>query len=664
MSPLPPPGTFRLYAHAAVPLPAGRYVVTGRVTGLPGEVEQLNAAIDVTAPRFTMPPDQILSTFPPASARGSFTTRLPQIVLRRRTIPWERSKSVAVGTVPRPWLALVLLAGNEGNLIPDVPVAASVTPGVALPDPTDIDTPKTTCLEVPQSVIDTVFPAREDLALLTHVREVDLQDTELAIGDDDGWMAVVLSNRLPQMNTKYTACLINIEGQENTLPTNPPVESSFNPGAVVFDLTRIADAAALVQHSRDAVGMGLVGEPLDGVASATTLAGSSKKSAALTGSGWNSTTLAGEAASPAPSSVTSQSLGNVATEIGAHVPFELIERTYRFPVLASWSFTCTEAGDFQRLANQVTSRLLGHVQVGPESPDGGEPAAPPATPATEEPGTRPLPLVTETGHIATAHQSRRGDTSIAWFRGPLIPEPTDRPAAREDGGLPLAHHADQLRRVTPDGLEDLTYAAAFEIGRLLALSRPSVVAALNRWRQEKFAAATTAVVAQQVLDRMPERLRDVFLRADPIVDAGRVTHPDLPGPQVGPDELTVTGAGRRFARGILSLLSENTGDLAEQVDAAPPGFPLDDDAILTRARSGRIAGGLGLPDDIDLDADLATVTEALWTARVPVAERNADADLVAARAQLENLAGALGEAAVELSRNAQDGPIFRRRGPG
>ena len=97
MAPLPPPGTFRLYPYANPPLPAGSYALTGEVGGLPGPVDALQTAVDVTAPRYALPPDQVLSTFPPASARGAFTSRLPQIVLRRRTLPWERSEFAADG---------------------------------------------------------------------------------------------------------------------------------------------------------------------------------------------------------------------------------------------------------------------------------------------------------------------------------------------------------------------------------------------------------------------------------------------------------------------------------------------------------------------------------------------------------------------------------------
>ena len=135
-----PPGTFRLHPYAEPPLAAGRYTLTGDVGGMPGPVQQLASRVDVVSPRFTLPPDQILGTFPPAGARGSFTSRLPQIVIRRRTLPWERSTDLDAPTAPTPWLALVLVAEGEGQLLTDVNVAECVTPGVTLAG--DADVPK------------------------------------------------------------------------------------------------------------------------------------------------------------------------------------------------------------------------------------------------------------------------------------------------------------------------------------------------------------------------------------------------------------------------------------------------------------------------------------------------------------------------------------------
>ena len=116
LMPALPPGHFRLVPFVEPPVPAGSYLLTGDVAGMPGAVEPLRSRVEIAAPRYAMPPDQILSTFPPAGARGSFTSRLPQIVLRRRTLPWERSADLDgdVTTTPTPWLALVLIAEGEG----------------------------------------------------------------------------------------------------------------------------------------------------------------------------------------------------------------------------------------------------------------------------------------------------------------------------------------------------------------------------------------------------------------------------------------------------------------------------------------------------------------------------------------------------------------------
>ena len=69
----------------------------------------------------------------------------------------------------------------------------------------------------------------------------------------------------------------------------------------------------------------------------------------------------------------------------------------------------------------------------------------------------------------------------------------------------LAHASDQLRRVVPDGREDLALAAAFEIGRLLALSQLSVVSALLRFRNEQFGIGRLRETLSRVIPyKLPE----------------------------------------------------------------------------------------------------------------------------------------------------------------
>jgi hypothetical protein len=676
--PLPPPGTFRLYPFAEPPLPAGRYTLTGDITGLPGPVETMSVTVDVVAPRYALPPDQILSTFPPASARGSFTSRLPQIVLRRRTLPWERSPDLVLGGTPTPWLALVLIAEGEGQLLNDVPVEACVTTGVTLDS--DRDVPKGACLVVPETVVRSVFPTREDLAMLTHVREVDISDTELAMGDDDGWMAVVLCNRLPQANTRYLACLINLEGQYDELPdpANLQVDDDYDRGTIVIDIRELAGVSLATGNTADRAVMGLPGAvPLSdagqihlGVVPAveeshTPAIRSATGAATPTGAGWAATTGRDAGATLTTASAVSAatvtaSAAKLALSDGFAFSPEMFERSLRFPALAYWSFTCEERGDFQYLAEHVHSRLLGHVPVPgvSETPDGDPiPAggsAPPPGARPEPANERPLPLVAETGHVALPAVTRRGDATDAWFRGPLAPTPVERAVSRPDGSdrPPLAHHSDQLRRVVPDGREDLGYSAGFEIGRLLALSQPGVAATLARWRQEAFGAAKVRSLTTEAVADAPTEFRERVFQPDPLTD------------DTG-ERLLAQGAGRRSVRALFDLLGSNVEAIAPSRPLGDPGTAAEDVRELVGGdRDAAVVRGLGVEravDGIDL-GNAPAVANILATAPAQIAgERRFDSEVTVLRAALESEAGRIAENAVKIERLEQG--TFKRGGP-
>jgi hypothetical protein len=120
-------------------------------------------------------------------------------------------------------------------------------------------------------------------------------------------------------------------------------------------------------------------------------------------------------------------------------------------------------------------------------------------PKKNAPPPQPSPEIVETGHIGLNHRTRRGDPVRAWYRGPLVPFPTDRDPVDTNRPI-LAHSADQIRRVVPDGREDLSLAAAFEIGRLLGLSQLSVVSALLRFRNEQFGAGRVREILNKFTD--------------------------------------------------------------------------------------------------------------------------------------------------------------------
>jgi hypothetical protein len=389
------PGQFTLISNYIPTLPAGAYSLQGTqtVTAPGAHVDPLNAEFEVTAPRYVLPPDQILSTYPPHRAAGAFSTRLPQIVLRRRTLPWERRASDS--SAPEvPWLALVLLADGEGEFKTGLPIAECVTSGVGMPGRNDAEVGD--ALTVTNRVVKTLFPAQEEVALLAHVRRVDITDTELALGDDDGLLAVLVSNRLPLPDTSYGAYLISLENQ----------------------LGKLVNYTAHVPDD----------DP---------------------------------------------------THAKSVPPVTPIST---WPVLAHWSFTCVGEGDFQSLMQGLDVGMLGTL-VEPQ----------PAAPGKPPPPARPQPPeVLATGHLAVDSITRDGEPRRAWYRGPLVPFPGTRQAAAPGGKLPLLHTSDQARRIGPDGRENLALATAFEIGRLLALAEPSVVAALLLWRKEGLDASRRA----------------------------------------------------------------------------------------------------------------------------------------------------------------------------
>jgi hypothetical protein len=119
-------GHFRLYSRVTPALKAGLYRFTahqdlaadgpdGALAAAALPVEDLGLHVDVTSPRYVLPPDQVLSTYPPAGTRGAYGARLPQVVSKaRRTsspVCRRRSASRPIASSParrrsrraRPW---------------------------------------------------------------------------------------------------------------------------------------------------------------------------------------------------------------------------------------------------------------------------------------------------------------------------------------------------------------------------------------------------------------------------------------------------------------------------------------------------------------------------------------------------------------------------------
>ncbi len=129
----------------------------------------------------------------------------------------------------------------------------------------------------------------------------------------------------------------------------------------------------------------------------------------------------------------------------------------RLVLLYSWQFVCVGNGTFFDLMQGLDVGMIGKVDV---------------------PGQPPL---TDTCHLPLELDDRGGTNETALYRGPLAPFVLTRDP------LGPYHSADQARRATPEaGVEDISYAAAFEVGRLLAASDARLAQELMRWRRDAY----------------------------------------------------------------------------------------------------------------------------------------------------------------------------------
>jgi hypothetical protein len=82
------------------------------------------------------------------------------------------------------------------------------------------------------------------------------------------------------------------------------------------------------------------------------------------------------------------------------------------------------------------------------------------------------------GYALLPHRLRQGEQTVSWYHGPLIP--AENPVEPQ---LP-ARVADELARYdTAVGLFDVSYAAAWELGRLLALQSKQFSVRLYHWKR-------------------------------------------------------------------------------------------------------------------------------------------------------------------------------------
>src|SRR5205823_3218471 len=145
---------------------------------------------------FRLDPSDIASVVPPRNGHGPFTEVVPHIAMYRRTLPWERKINVEGQPAPTPpntnsdlpplepdglpWVALLLFEEGEYTLLQNQPLEQVL--------PSDVfrlmGRLQGTCdaIEVRADLLGSIMPSQEELQLLAHVRQVNVDDRELDVG--------------------------------------------------------------------------------------------------------------------------------------------------------------------------------------------------------------------------------------------------------------------------------------------------------------------------------------------------------------------------------------------------------------------------------------------------------------------------------------------------
>lgn len=215
-------------------------------------------------------------------------------------------------------------------------------------------------------------------------------------------------------------------------------------------------------------------------------------------------------------------------------------QTYRLVTLASWNFASTNnAVEFKDLLldahNNTADKDKGETSANvlrlPTMDSAGSPAKEMANGFYRQ-GLVPLP-----------HQTRQGNQLVSWFRGPLLPGPATETV---DFNKLEVVAADALVRYDSKlGMFDVSYAAAWELGRLLMLRSRRISVAFYNWKRASLHNSKT-ITAQHLhfgqqrsaSVMFPDAVRDWF--------AGLGQLNDVPYNYFVPDERALPQPSIRF----------------------------------------------------------------------------------------------------------------------
>ncbi|MBZ9580995.1 hypothetical protein [Klebsiella quasivariicola] len=230
-------GTLALASHWQPALKNGKYKITLKYET---DINNLTTAdyekgntldFNVYTHRFSLNPEDIYSTYPPQNATGKFKNVLPDLVLVRPTLPWEREFITDEKQKPVPWLCLLQINEldkldiNKDIQFKEMSLAEALTgdgetfiPHITYEAEETRDT-RCQVLEISKAFFQQLIPSTANISWCAHIRKVNLDYKVTDPQIKRGSFSCLISSRLtalpPQEQAqalKHTVFLVSLEG--------------------------------------------------------------------------------------------------------------------------------------------------------------------------------------------------------------------------------------------------------------------------------------------------------------------------------------------------------------------------------------------------------------------------------------------------------------------
>ncbi|MFP4121415.1 MAG: hypothetical protein ACLFWI_10510 [Coleofasciculus sp.] len=459
----PTPDKIEFLKHHKPPLQVGEYeiTVTQEINGQPNPIitqtsqpfsEKFTTTktFYVTGERFQLKPTDIHAVFPPAGSLGEHANALPHIILNRSTLPWERNAEPSKDTSKDnlPWLALLLFDEAEKptqniltlNELKNNSNNTRKFPLIKL-ETGQHDEDKVTVIDVNKKTLTQLLPTKDDLIYLSHVRQE--LSFRLALPWDANFFNDLEKHNIPTTINQALA-RENILFSQNTIISSKNKDNKEeNKSWLITDNGNNKVYKFLHNSDNNKLEIYQIINEL-----AVIISNRLPKKGGI-------------------STVHLVSLEGRYTSSGfdyqkADKDDDLIDKDddlIRLVSLKSWSFACIDH-------KQSFKGLLNHLNREPSTL---------RLPKNDNPDAENYLAM---GYVPLPHSLRQGDKTISWYHSPLIPG---------ENTTPLTHPirtADELLRYNPaNGLFDISYAAAWELGRLLALQSKDFSIKLYHWKR-------------------------------------------------------------------------------------------------------------------------------------------------------------------------------------